>query len=263
MVDVYPEVSHLFKDNSGGTDIIFDWHQIIIPQGACMIKSFSGTIHGIDGATGNDDDIRVYFAKGIDGKAPASFGTVHAASTATTSAPFRRNLLNHLQIDMSSMDNGDILVGYNIFGSRSAVAQDTVPDGAWNGIMLQGDTVPFLGDTNYIAPGPGFTSIWISASAVGAAVNFGTEVNLNMGVSANVAANMTGASVVLTTSDTDPRLVFQAGDKIIGETGGPKMVVVSVDGATQITVKNITEQIDHAEQLLLHTPISFRIGLEY
>jgi len=74
---------------------------------------------------------------------------------------------------------------------------------------------------------------------------------------------MTGASVVLTTSDTDPRLVFQAGDKIIGETGGPKMVVVSVDGATQITVKNITEQIDHAEQLLLHTPISFRIGLEY
>ena len=98
---------------------------------------------------------------------------------------------------------------------------------------------------------------------VGVQVDFGTDVDLNMGSSANVAADTTGASVVLTTSGTDPRLVFQPGDTLGGHTGTVEMEVVSVDSATQITVKNITDQIDHAEQLIIKNPITLNFGLEY
>ena len=41
------------------------------------------------------------------------------------------------------------------------------------------------------------------------------------------------------------------------------MEVVSVDSSTQITVKNITEQIDTNEELIVRNPLKFRIGLEY
>ena len=84
-----------------------------------------------------------------------------------------------------------------------------------------------------------------------------------MGSSANVAADMTGASVALTTSGTDPRLVFQPGDSIVGETGTVEMEVVSVDSATAMTVKNVSAQIDHAEMLIHKNPITFNFGCEY
>jgi hypothetical protein len=41
------------------------------------------------------------------------------------------------------------------------------------------------------------------------------------------------------------------------------MEVVSVDSGTLITVKNITEQIDNTEELVVRNPLKFRIGLEY
>ena len=97
----------------------------------------------------------------------------------------------------------------------------------------------------------------------GVAWSFSTEVDLNMGSSAVVAADMTGASVALTTTGTDPRNVFQPGDLIKGHTGTVTMEVVSVDGATAMTVKNVSAQIDHAEELLLQKPLKLLFGLEY
>ena len=93
--------------------------------------------------------------------------------------------------------------------------------------------------------------------------DFGTEVDLNMAASANVPADMTGASVILTTTGTDPRKVFAPGDLIQGHTGTVTAEVVSVDTATQMTVKNISAQIDHSEHLILQKPIVLNLGLEY
>jgi hypothetical protein len=41
------------------------------------------------------------------------------------------------------------------------------------------------------------------------------------------------------------------------------MEVVSVDSATTMTVKNVSEQIDDDEELMLRSPIKIYMGLEY
>ena len=41
------------------------------------------------------------------------------------------------------------------------------------------------------------------------------------------------------------------------------MEVVSVDSATTMTVKNVSAQIDHQEELMLKNTINLQLGLEY
>jgi hypothetical protein len=107
----------------------------------------------------------------------------------------------------------------------------------------------------------GYQTIWVAGFGTGA-FDFGTGVTLDQ--ASNQAADTTGDSVQLTVDGAgDPRNSFAAGDQLIGSTGGPKMEVVSVDGSTLITVKNITEQIDDDEELVVRNPLQFRIGLEY
>jgi ABC-type taurine transport system substrate-binding protein len=117
-------------------------------------------------------------------------------------------------------------------------------------ITLQGD--PMYASTK------GYQTIWVAGYGTGA-FDFGSGVTLNQ---AAQAADTTGDGVQLTVAG-DPRNSFAAGDQLIGSTGGPKMEVVSVDSGTLITVKNITEQIDNTEELVVRNPLKFRIGLEY
>ena len=120
-------------------------------------------------------------------------------------------------------------------------------------ITLQGD--PMYTSTK------GYQTIFIAGYGAGA-FDFGTDVTLNQ--AGHQAADTTGDSVTLTVAGGgDPRNSFAAGDQLIGSTGGPKMEVVSVTSDTEMAVKNITEQIDHTEELVVRNPLKFRIGLEY
>ena len=242
-----------FHAATGGNNIIFDWTPMLIPNGSCVIKSLSGTIMGTNGAASNDGDFRLYFAKSIDGVAPSSFGTAHADQGVNQAAAFRRNILGCLFVDMSSTDDASSLITYNIIQAKLAADGGTAGE-LRQDIMLQGEP----NQTTH-----GFQTIYVAMDTTGAAFDFGTDVDLNMAASANVAADTTGASVTLTTSGTDPRLVFQPGDTLGGHTNNQSMEVVSVDSAITMTVKNITAQIDHQEQLIIKNPITFNFGLEY
>ena len=257
-----PSMDVLHRNATGGTDVLWDWQPMEIPNGTCIIKSLAGTIAGVDGAVGNSFDFFLYFATSLNGVAPASFGTVHAANTATITAAFRRNILGFMVVDMSSVDDTDVLRGYHVIGTRSQTSADLTPDGGFNSSsFLQAEQQPFAGNSTYPATTPGYQTIWVAAIANGGALSFSTEVDLDD--TGNVAANMTGASVQIDTQGTDPRIVFQPGDLIKGHTDGPTMEVVSVDSAVLMTVKNISEQIDDNEELLMQTPISLKFGLEY
>ena len=239
----------LFNAATGGADIIFDWTPMLIPNGACMIRSVSGTIMGADGAADNGEDFRLYFAKSIDGVAPSSFGTVHAAQGVNQAAAFRRNILGALFVDMSAIDDADNLIAYNVIQSKLTTAGSTAGELRVD-IMLEGE--PNQTTT-------GYQTIYVAMEAAGAAFDFGTDVDLDM--SGNQAAST--AAVQITTSGTDPRLVFQPGDIIVGHTGTVEAEVVSVDSATTMTVKNVSAQIDHQEQLIHKNPIKLNFGLEY
>ena len=167
-----------------------------------------------------------------------------------------------MALDMSSVDDGDALRGYHVIGSRSQAAGDATSDGGFNEhTFLQAEETPFIGNSTYTATTPGYQTIWVAAIATGVAFSFSTEVDLDN--TSDVDADMTGASVQIDTQGTDPRIVFQPGDLIKGHTGGPTMEVVSVDSAVLMTVKNISEQIDDNEELLMQAPISLKFGLEY
>ena len=245
---VKPDVSHLFAAASGGSDILFNWVPIEIPLGCVELRSLFYTLIGINGGTGNNTDIELYFATGINGVAPADL-TVHAASSATIAATFRRNLIGHAFIDASeTVLNGDTT--YNTYqAGGKADSADYIGDGGFT-IFLQGE--PHVTRT-------GFQTIYVMATAHGAVQDYGTDVFLDM--AGNQAAST--AAVQITTSDTDPRTVFQPGDAVIGHTGTVEMEVVSVDSATTMTVKNVTAQIDDDEHLILKNPIELRLGLEY
>ena len=246
-VTLSPTISHLFAANSGGADILFDWEPIEIPTGTCVIKHLGGTIMGIDGAAGNGVAFILYFAKPLNGVAPPTFGTVHAASSATISAPFRKHMITHQYVVTTSIDDVDQLIGYNVLGSRGEEVNEL-------DAMIQGDTVPYPGTT------PGYQTIFVAAK-VGGAFDFGTAVLLDN--TSDVAANMTGASVQIDTQGTDPRKVFAPGDLIQGHTGTVTAEVVSVDSAVLMTVKNISAIIDDNEQLILQKPMVIQLGFEY
>ena len=253
LATISPDVDgSVFHAATGGADILFDWVPMLIPSGSCVIKSVSGTIMGANGAADNGEDFRLYFAKSINGVAPSSFGTAHAVMGVNQAAAFRRNILGGLYVDMSAADDADTLIAYNVIVGKLANSGSTSSE-LRQDLMLQGEP----NQTTH-----GYQTIYVAAEAA-AAFDFGTDVDLNMGSSAVVAADMTGASVALTTSGTDPRLVFQPGDSIVGHTGTVEMEVVSVDGATAMTVKNVSAQIDHAEQLIHKNPITLNFGLEY
>lgn len=238
-----------FHAQTGGNDIIFDWTPMLIPNGSCIIRSIGGTIMGTNGAAANAVDFRLYFAKSINGVAPSSFGTAHAAQGVNQAAAFRRNILGALYCDMSAIDDADNLIAYNVIQSK--LAQHSSTAGELNqDIMLQGEA-------NVTTTG--YQTIYIAGELSGSTMDFGTDVDLND--ASHVAAST--AAVQITTSGTDPRLVFQAGDSIVGDTGTVEMEVVSVDGATTMTVKNVSAQIDHTEHLIHKNPIKLNFGLEY
>jgi len=244
-VTLAPTISHLFAANSGGADILFDWEPMEIPTGTCVIKHLGGTIMGIDGAAGNGVAFVLYFAKPINGVAPPSFGTPHGVTIAKITAPFRKHMITHQDVITTAIDDGDKLIGYNVLGSRGEEVNEL-------DAMIQGDTVPYAGTTQ------GYQTIFVAAKTAGA-FDFGTAVLLNMG--GNQAAST--AAVQITTDGTDPRNVFAPGDLIQGHTGTVTAEVVSVDGATTMTVKNVSAQIDDDEQLILQKPMVIQFGFEY
>ena len=247
-----------YSDN----DILFTWTPFEIPKkiGAVELKSIFATWPGIDGATGNVFDFSLYFAKSINGEAPASFGTIHAAPTVVLSNAFRRNLLGWVYLDVSDGAEahlgGGAITSYNVFNYNS-------DSGAINGhssLFLENDDTYIYGSTT-----EGYQTIWVAGIAHGA-FNFGSEIHLNQGshqaaatVPTTITVDQGGGSTGVANQS------FQKGDTLIGATGGPTMVITDmVSGtATSLIVKTISEQIDNNEELVLQYPLRLELGLEY
>tara|TARA_Y100001963_G_scaffold143951_1_gene215457 strand:+ start:39 stop:872 length:834 start_codon:yes stop_codon:yes gene_type:complete len=252
-------------------DILFTWTPFNIPKstGAVELKNIFASWPGIDGATGNVFDISLYFAKSINSEAPASFGTIHAAPTVVISNTFRRNLIGWAYVDASAGAEarlgGSAITSYNIFNYNSGVGHASEKES----IFLQNDDTGalFKGDSTYSAPPEGYQTFWVAGIAHGA-FNFGSEIHLDQG--SHQAADTTGNDVTITVdqgggSTGVANQSFQKGDILIGATGGPTMEITDmVSGtATELKVKNISEQIDDNEELVLQYPLRMEFGFEY
>jgi hypothetical protein len=111
--------------------------------------------------------------------------------------------------------------------------------------------------------GPGYQTIFVAGIAMGA-FDFGSDIQLNQ--VGHQAASTNAVQITVEQGGEgvgDPRITFGPGDLVIGATGGPTMEVVSADSGTLMTVKNISEQIDDDEELILRQPIQLTLGFEY
>ena len=251
-VQVNPDVNNGAATGTAFTagDLIFDWTPFEIPKGSAALSSICITVAGHDGANEAQGDFELIFAKSINGAAPITLGNTHAAITAASSLRSKNNVIWFQVCGQSAMTDDLNLVGYHTYttGTGSSVIDGNAP-------VLQGSTDNAT---------QGFQKIYMACLAGDSSTpDFGTAVASNEDGSANVAADTTGASVVLKTSGTDPRSCFQSGDQVVGSTGGPTMEVVSVDTATQMTVKNISEQLDNAEIIVPLNPLRFTFGFTY
>ena len=251
-IQVNPDVNNGAATGTAFTagDLMFDWTSFEIPKGSAALSSVCITVAGHNGANEAQGDFELIFAKSINGVAPTTLGVTHAAVTAAEALPSKNNVIWFQVCSQSAMTDDLNLTGYHTYttGTGSSAMDGNVP-------VLQGDT---YGATQ------GYQKIYMACLAGDAATpDFGTAVASNEAGSANVAADTTGDSVTLVTSGTDPQNCFQPGDQLVGSTGGPTMEVVSVDSATGMKVKNISEQLDNAEILNPLNPLRFTFGFTY
>ena len=214
-------------------------------------------------------DISLYFAKSINGEAPASFGTIHAAPTVVISNTFRRNLLGWVYCDVSDGAEahlgGGAITSYNVFQFHTDTAAGATTGGKVSIFLENDDTYIFPGDATYDATTQGHQTIWIAGIAHGA-FDFGTDIQLNQ---AGHQAAATAATTITIEQGGEGAGVanqsFQKGDTLIGATGGPTMEITDmVSGtATSLIVKTISEQIDNNEELVLQYPLRLQLGFEY
>ena len=251
-----------YSDN----DILFTWTPFEIPRsiGAVELKNIFATWPGTNAGTANVHDFSLYFAKSDNGLAPGSIGTIHAATSVANSNTFRRNLLGWIYCEVSDgaeahLGGGAITI-YNVF-QFNVDASHLNPS-----IFLENDdTYIFPGDATYDATTQGYQTIWVAGIAHGA-FDFGTDIQLNQ--PGHQAAATAATTITIEQGSVGAGVAnqsFQKGDTLIGATGGPTMEITDmVSGtATSLIVKNISEQIDDDEELVLQYPLCLELGLEY
>ena len=70
--------SAAYSDN----DVLFDWEAFQIPKGAARLLSIAIIMRGKDGGAQESKDIDFFFAKTVDGVAPATLGNSNGTASA-------------------------------------------------------------------------------------------------------------------------------------------------------------------------------------
>ena len=254
-VEVKPTIaaSHQAGNSSvyAGGDVLFDWTSFQIPKGAARYLGATVVFRGKNGSAQTVGDIDFFFAKTINGTAPATMGN---SNLTASSAPV---VSNHI-IGMARIDDGG---SYGESGwDRFSVAQT----GGSSEPAIPGDLViqgePDSGDN------VGYDTIYLGA-ITGAAHDFGTTVL----VSNAIAADNTTVIPTQATSDGDDdpnaELKFAVGDVIHSATDDELGTIASIaafgSGAQNITLTaNNVDAIADNEEIFNINPIRIILSFE-
>ena len=130
-----------------GDDVLFDWHAFQVPKGASKLLSINAVLRGADGASaGTLRDMDIYFAKTINGVAPATVGNANATMSA---APVVSNhIIGMAHIETSEYGN-DAVDLFNIAQTGGGAGPNIIPSVVLEGEPDSGDNVGF--DKLYMA----------------------------------------------------------------------------------------------------------------
>ena len=224
---ILPSEQH--DGNITDTQIMADWTEFEIPNGAARLVGMTVIYRGKNGADVTPTDFEIIWAKGDpDGTAPTSLGVVTAAVgvPAAGSPPWFNNVQGKTYVDASLMSNDGDLTYLNILN---------IPEGETD----------FADTGRFVNPFPGNLVLQgapLSGSSVGydklycaliakATHNWGASTIAVDGVSATSQATLTVKTV-------GANIMFAPGDVLYDENDRLMGTVKSVDSATQITMED-------------------------
>ena len=180
-------------------DLLFDWHELIIPARTSAIVNGLVHVYGEDGGAAPNSDFYLLFAKSNNGAAPTSLGTVNDKPNAAFDLPDL--LMNIVKFEGAANTEGKLNMPnlgstyYYMFGGGAGT------DGT------SGQSLPIVINPE-LNLSDGTTKIYVAGIA-GGAMDFSTGVLLND--ASNVADD---AGTSLTVDGVDPRRHFRVGDTI-------------------------------------------------
>jgi len=229
-------------------DILFDWTPFEIPRGSARLLNTFVTVRGTDGADQGAKDLELFFAKSINGNAPASLGVLNAA---VTTSGWQNNLIGYQMLDHSSNSTGS---------SDDLVFITTLTSGSRGG----GPDVVFTGESR-IAGDVGTDTIYVACITQGAH-NFSTTVLARGGTTAD------GSETVVETDkgsndDPDAELIFVPGDVLHSATddvlGTVKSIAAFGSSKQDITFEAAIEAtIADNEEIYNVNPVVLKFSFE-
>ena len=230
-----------FSDN----DLLFDWFAFDIPKGTSKLVSASMEIRpkGDSGATVNEFDLDLLFARTFKGNAPSSIGTVNSAAFASAV-----NLSNHM-VEYLAAGGWD---GFE--GHLDSTAFTTIKTNLTNAAFAHFSGEPDSG-TNV-----GYDRFYMAGIAADA-FDFRSDMLINNG-------DLNGP--VMTVDGVDARLALAVGDTIKVTTTADTSVskdmgvIKSIDSATQITLEErfSTGDVVNNDIVYNQSPITFQLHFE-
>ena len=203
----------------GAGDLIFDWTEVKVPKGGCMLRSIHAIVNAEDGNFSGDSrtNYELIFAKSVNGEAPTSMGAVNAAQTGG--------------FDLKDHHVGScILFSTATTGTLTKPAFHVVYHGESDGFNTS-NGIPMIFDLE--GGDGGFNSLYVCAFQLSAR-------NYNTGVIVNGAI----------TSDTEDTIAVDGVDAVKIFSVGDEVYVHDVDTALG-TVKSVT-----TNSIVLNAPIA-------
>tara|TARA_R100001530_G_C4271515_1_gene143236 strand:+ start:39 stop:806 length:768 start_codon:yes stop_codon:yes gene_type:complete len=221
-------------------DIVFDWLAIDVPKGTNRLVSADMIVQGNHGARQAEVDFQLWFAKAIDGVAPASLGTVNSGVTGTGHRKYMQGI-----VVLDSTNSAGDTVPYNSWYSTgiSRSGGDKVTPG-----LVIFDCDPISG-TNV-----GYDKIYVAGVTMGA-LNFSTNVLTTGSVSASAS------STDITVDTVHATKVFEIGD-IIQAMDLAEIGTITALSTTSITVDAVEAALANNDEILTTSPVKVKLGFE-
>lgn len=190
-------------------DVLFDWEPVQVPRGANKLVSSTLITRGADGATQAPKDIDIYFAKSINGTAPATIGNSNATMSA---APIVANhMIGMIHIESADGTNASSIDLFQMQQTGSGAANSMIPACILEAEVNSGDNVGY--DTLYVA------------ATTGGTFSFGTTVLARGGEAAGVTVVETDKG---DNDDPNADLIFAVGDVLHSATDDVLGTVASI-----------------------------------
>ena len=264
-VDVIPDivngdVSNIIASNKthvdiDANDILFDWTAVDIPRGTSVLRTIYAQVNGEDASThpSGHSGYSLFFAKSVNGEAPASVGAVGSSFGGMTVGGHRDKLIGNCLLDpdahIYNSDSFSFGISYN---TSLVLGPGNTGTGSVAGLPIIMDFEPESGSH------VGFDKLYVMGVLDSNARGFQTGVIVNGAITSDTEDTITVDGV-------KANLIFSPGDTVyVHDVDTPLGTVKSVTDTSITLNAPIAGGTDLADddELINANPIRIRLGFE-